>query len=80
MPGSIGFRLFGELHKRLLFAALAPDGGAPVISCGQLSSLIQPAGKNGSPAQTARLFGQDDENDLRDFLGFLRVAQLAQGR
>jgi hypothetical protein len=40
--------------------------------------LIQPAGKNGVPAQSAGLARQNDEDGLRDFLGGIRAAGLSQ--
>jgi len=44
----------------------------------ELRGLIQPAGQNGSPAEAARFSGEDDEDGLRDLLGFVRVAEPAQ--
>jgi hypothetical protein len=46
----------------------------------ELRGLIQPAGKNGSPAKAACFFGQNDEDGLRHLLGFVWVAEPAQCR
>lgn len=46
---------------------------------GQAGGLKQPARKRPVVAQLPGLFGEDDKDRLGDFLGVVRVADLAQG-
>jgi len=67
-------------HLDLLFLAPASGRRAPLGQGREAGGVEQPAGEGGLLGQAASFPGQDNEHRLRDFLGQMRIAHLAQGR
>ena len=76
---TVGFIIVQDgLHIGLLFTAGAPDGAPDKRHRRQPRGLIQPAGENDSSVQMPGFSREDDEDGLRDFLGLMRIAGVAQ--
>lgn len=66
------------LHMSLLFAMGAADFAADVSHRREPRGFIEPAGQRCVSSQRLCLAHEDDEDRLRDFLGSVGVARVAQ--
>ena len=78
-PDALTRSVQNRLHIGLLFTAMTPGFASYKITRGQTSGMKQPTGKRLLMAQWQRLFRQNNEDRLRDFLSLMRIADLPQG-